>query len=76
MNGIKHYLPAMWLASSCLLIGFGAGYMAPAFEQKATLETAAPKATSRTAYARTACLARPILNARGGWSVVFEPGEC
>ena len=62
----------------CLLIGFGAGYMAPSLEQKEALETAVPrhKAATQVAYARTACIARPILNARGGWSVVFEPGEC
>ena len=69
---------AVILALGCLLIGFGAGYMAPSLEQNPTFETAVAqhKAATQVAYARTACIARPILNARGGWSVVFEPGEC
>ena len=69
------------LALGCLLLGFGAGMVSrpPVLEPS---EPLAPPATvkgfssGQTGYAHTACIGHQISNSSGGWSVVFEPGEC
>jgi len=74
-----------------LLIGLGIGHILPALswsEQELKGQTAEshPVAVPAVAikrdsgasvgFALIACYGREIPNARGGWSVVFEPGEC
>lgn len=67
------------LALGCLLLGFGAGYVAPSLKQKPLASSATViKSGSgpQVGFARNACAGRPIPRVDGGWAVVYGDDEC
>jgi len=67
------------LCVGCLLCGYELGATSHVLEPPLPSNersSAEVEPTSQTGFAKTACLGSEIPNARGGWSVVFEPGEC
>lgn len=76
MTNVIH--KAVILALGCLLLGFELGAISKALEPSQPAHTLSVKVkpASITGFALTACLGSEIPNARGGKSVIFEPGEC